>query len=98
MARKVREYIDVADHGSLDRLIERLIEVRDSLPSTAEAEVKMRGDDHFGRRLTVSYFRPQTPEEAESDQRCANAFREARARREAEERDKERHGHLRLVG
>ena len=100
MSRKVREYIDIADLHTLDALIERLQEVRANLPSTTEAEVRMRGDDHFGRRLTVSFSRPQTAEEAEHDARCAHAFREARERnrREAERRDEDEHGHLRLVG
>ena len=86
MSRKVREYIDIADVHSLDQLIDRLQKVRASLPQPAEAEVRMRGDDHFGRRLTVTYARPQTAEEAEHEARCADAFREARerSRREAD--------------
>ncbi len=101
MSRKVREYIDIADLQSLDGLIERLQEVRAALPAGGEAEVRMRGDDHFGRRLTVSFSRPQTAEEAEHEARCAHAFREARERnrREAERaREEEGHGRLRLVG
>jgi hypothetical protein len=27
--------------------------------------LKIRGDEIFGRRLTITYFRDQTPEEAE---------------------------------
>ncbi len=80
MSRMVKEFIEVRDCTSLDALIENLIAVRDSLPSPTEAEVKMRGDDIFGRQLSISYFRPQTAEEAECDARYANAYRESRER------------------
>ena len=39
--------------------------IRDNLPPNHEAELKIRGDDVFGRRLTITYFRDQTQEEAE---------------------------------
>lgn len=80
MSRRVKDFIEIKDHSSLDALIAQLIEVRDSLPASAEAEVKMRGDDIFGRQLSISYFREQTPEEAESDARYAAAYRESRQR------------------
>jgi hypothetical protein len=38
----------------------------------------MRGDDIFGRKLSIAYHRPQTAEEAESDARCAEAYRQSR--------------------
>jgi hypothetical protein len=78
MSRKVREFIEIKNHASLDELIARLVEVRDSLPHEAEAEVRMKGDDVFGRLLCVSFFRPQTAEEAECDARYAEAYRKAR--------------------
>lgn len=78
MARSVKEFIDVTDQGSLDQLIDRLIAVRDQLPSGSQAEVRMRGDDVFGRKLSVSFKRPQTPEEAECDARYAEAYRQSR--------------------
>ena len=80
MSRLVKDFIEIRDTTSLDALIERLIEVRESLPSGAEAEVKMRGDDIFGRQLAVAYYRPQTQEEAECDARYAAAYRESRER------------------
>ena len=80
MARFVREFVEVKDYVSLDGLIQSLIEVRDSLPATTEAEVKMRGDDVFGRQLSISFMRQQTAEEAECDARYANAYRESRER------------------
>jgi hypothetical protein len=80
MSRRVKDFIEVKDCTSLDALIERLAEVRDSLPADAEPEVKMRGDDIFGRHVCVSFYRPQTEEEAECDARYAEAYRESRAR------------------
>ena len=80
MSRKVKEFIEIKDHASLDALISQLIEIRDALPEDAEAEVKMKGDDIFGRLLCVSYFRPQTREEAECDARYAEAYRQSRER------------------
>jgi len=44
----------------------------------------MKGDDIFGRLLCVSYFRPQTAEEAECDARYAEAYRQSRAAQGAE--------------
>ena len=60
MSRRVKEFVDIADHVSLDELIEKLAEVRASLPDNAEAELRLRGDDVFGRRITISYIRDQT--------------------------------------
>ena len=78
MSRKVKEFIEIKDYTSLDVLIEKLIELRDGLPDDAEAEVKMKGDDIFGRLLCISHFRPQTAEEAECDARYAEAYRQSR--------------------
>jgi hypothetical protein len=80
MSRRVKDFIEVKDVTSLDALIERLTEVRNSLPREAEPEVKMRGDDIFGRHICVSFYRPQTEEEAECDARYAQAYRESRER------------------
>lgn len=80
MTRRVKDFIEIKDYTSLDALIEKLIEVRDSLPAAAEAEVKMRGDDIFGRQLSISFFREQTAEETECDARYTEAYRESRQR------------------
>lgn len=80
MSRLVKDFIEIKDYGTLDELIERLVAVRDSLPADAEADVKMRGDDIFGRQLSISFYRPQTQEEAECDARYAEAYRESRER------------------
>ena len=80
MSKLVKDFIEVKDQNSLDALIARLIEVRDALPVAGEAQVKMRGDDVFGRHLCVSFMRPQTVAEAECDARYADAYRESRER------------------
>jgi hypothetical protein len=78
MSRKVRQFVEIKDYASLDELISRLVEIRDSLPEEAEPQVKMKGDDIFGRLLCVSFLRPQTVEEAECDARYAEAYRASR--------------------
>ena len=80
MSRRVKEFVDVADHVSIDDLIQKLSEIRDGLPDDADAELRLRGDEVFGRRITISYFRAQTDEEAEIEKRYAEASREAKAR------------------
>src|SRR3990170_6169062 len=78
MSRRVKEFIEIEDHSSLDDLIAKLIEVRDALPSDSEAELRLRGDDVFGRKLSISYFRDQTAEEAECEKRYAEACKQAK--------------------
>ena len=80
MSRRVKDFIEIKEHSSLDALIEALVQVRDGLPADAQPEVKLRGDDIFGRQLAISYFREQTAEESESDARYAAAYRESRER------------------
>src|SRR5688500_3647234 len=80
MSKQVKDFVEIADRSSLDELIAKLVEVRDTLPDAAAAEVRMRGDDVFGRHLCVSFFRPQTVEEAECDARYADAWRQSRER------------------
>ena len=80
MSRRVKEFVDIADHVSLDDLIQRLAALKDSLPENAEAELRLRGDEIFGHRITISYFRPQTEEEAECERRYAEQQREAKER------------------
>ena len=80
MSRRVKEFIEIEDHSSLDDLVAKLIEVRDALPADSEAELRLRGDDVFGRKLSISYFRDQTKEEAECEKRYAKACKEAKER------------------
>ncbi|MEA3062187.1 MAG: hypothetical protein QOJ94_1968 [Sphingomonadales bacterium] len=80
MSKLVKDFIEIEDCGSLDGLIERLTEVRDSLPDTADPQIRMRGDDIFGRHICVSFYRAQTEDEAECDARYAEAYRQSRER------------------
>jgi hypothetical protein len=73
MGRRVRDFIEISDYTSLDALINVLTAVRDSLPDEAEPELKLRGDDIFGRRLTITYLRELTSEEAECETRYTGA-------------------------
>jgi len=80
MERRVKEFVDISDHVSLDALIEKLSELRGSLPQDCDAELRLRGDEIFGHRITISYFREQTEEEAEVERRYTAAEREAKER------------------
>ena len=73
MTRRVKDFIEISEYTSLDRLIEYLKTIRDSLPPEAEPELRLRGDDFFGRRLTITYSRELTPEEEERDTRYTGA-------------------------
>ncbi len=65
MPRRVKDFIDISEYTSLEDLIRYLKTIRDNLPPEHQAELKIRGDEVFGRRLTISYFREQTPDEVE---------------------------------
>lgn len=78
MSRRVKEFVDIKDHNSLDDLIAHLSELQRSLPDGCEAELKLRGDDVFGHRITITYFRDQTEDEAECERRYAEAEMEAK--------------------
>jgi hypothetical protein len=80
MSRRVKDYVEVEDLLSIDELIEKLTAIRDTLPDGADAELRLRGDEVFGRRITVSYFRPQTEEEAAIEKRYADEALEAKQR------------------
>jgi hypothetical protein len=69
--RRVKDFIDISEYTSLDDLIRYLETIRDNLPPDHQAEMKIRGDEIFGRRLTITYFREQTPEEIELESRYA---------------------------
>ncbi|MFL6744836.1 MAG: hypothetical protein ACJ8D5_01170 [Sphingomicrobium sp.] len=73
MPRRVKDFIEISDYTSLDTLIRYLETIRDNLPADHEAALQIRGDDVFGRRLTITYFREQTPEEAELEARYAGS-------------------------
>jgi hypothetical protein len=62
--RRVKDFIEISEYTSLDDLIKFLKIIRASLPADGEAELKIRGDEIFGHRLTISFLRELTPEEA----------------------------------
>lgn len=73
MARRVKDFIEISDYTSLDRLIKTLTAIRDSLPEDAEPELKLKGDDIFGRRLSITYLRELSAEEAACEARYTGA-------------------------
>ena len=77
MSRRVKQFIEISDFASLDDLIAKLEAVRDGLPAFAEAELRMKGDDVFGRKLSISFMREQTGEEADYEERYAEVIRAA---------------------
>ena len=83
MPRRVKDFIDISEYTSLDDLIRYLETIRDNLPAEHQAELKIRGDDVFGRRLTISYFREQTPEEIELESKYAGERGRGREHRAA---------------
>ena len=72
MPRRVKDFIDISEYTSLDDLIRYLETIRDNLPEDHQAEMKIRGDEVFGRRLTITYFREQTAEEAELESKYSD--------------------------
>ena len=73
MPRRVKDFIDISEYTSLDDLIRYLETIRDNLPIDHQAELKIRGDEVFGRRLTITYFREQTSEEAELESKYSGS-------------------------
>ena len=69
--RRIKDFIDISEYTSLDDLIRYLEAIREGVPKNGEAELRIRGDEVFGRRLTITYFREQTPEEAEMEAKYA---------------------------
>ena len=72
MPRRVKDFIDISEYTSLEDLIRYLETIRDNLPADHQAELKIRGDEVFGRRLTITYFREQTAEEEELESKYSS--------------------------
>jgi len=83
MSRMIKDYVEIGDRASLDDVIAQLIALRDALPADADAQVKMRGDDIFGRHLCVAFMRPLNAEEAACEARYADAGKISRFRKAA---------------
>ena len=73
MPRRVKDFIDISEFTSLDDLIRYLETIRDNLPEGHDAEMKIRGDEVFGKRLTITYSREQTAEEAALESRYSGS-------------------------
>ena len=69
MSRLIKDYVEVSDHQSLDELIAQLSAIRDRLPPGSTADVRMRGNDVYGRHLCVVSQRSLTAEEAACEDR-----------------------------
>ena len=69
MPRRVKDYIEISEYTSLEDLIRYLEVIRGTLPKDSEPELKIRGDEIFGRRLTITFLRDLTDEEASLDAR-----------------------------
>jgi hypothetical protein len=69
----VKDFIEISDYTSLDTLIRYLKTIRDNLPDDCEPELKLGGDDVFGRRLTISFLRELTEEESQRQARYTGA-------------------------
>ncbi len=74
--RRVKDFIDISEYTSLDDLIRYLQTIRDNLPADHEAELRIRGDEVFGRRLTITYFREQTADEMELEAKYSGSEEE----------------------
>jgi hypothetical protein len=73
MGRRVKDFIEISEYTSLDQLINTLTAIRDNLPEDAEPELRLKGDDVFGRRMSISYFRKLSEEEAACEARYSGA-------------------------
>jgi hypothetical protein len=71
--RRVKDFIEISEFTSLDDLIKFLRTIRDNLPADSEAELKIRGDEVFGHRLTISFLRELTADEAALEAKYSGA-------------------------
>ena len=77
MPRRVKDFIDISEYTSLSDLIRYLETIRDNLPPDHQAEMRIRGDEVFGRRLTITYFREQTAEEMELESKYSTSEKDS---------------------
>ena len=69
MSRRVKDFVEISEYTSLDDLIKFLKIIRDNVPGDGEPELRIRGDEVFGHRLTISFLRDLTSEEASIESR-----------------------------
>lgn len=76
--RRIRDIIDIAEFCTLDDLIEQLVSFRDKLDAASEPQICIRGDEIFGQKLTIRYYRLQTKEEVELEERYRKRCKSAK--------------------
>ena len=81
MARRVKDIVEISEYIALDALIDRLETIRATLSDCASPQIALRGDDIFGQRLTITYLREQTKEEAAIEERYSAAACQRRSSR-----------------
>jgi hypothetical protein len=67
--RRDKEIIEIGESASLAAVIDRLQRLHRGLAEDSQAELKVGGNDYFGWRLTITFFRELTPEEAALESR-----------------------------
>lgn len=78
--RRIKDYIDINELYSLDILIDHLKEVQTNLPPGAQPEIRLRGDDVFGWKLSICYSRWQTQDEVELEEKYKKGQRSGRSK------------------
>ena len=67
----VREYVEISGCDTIEAVIAGLEAVKKQMPpGCSEAQVRLRGDDVFGRHILVTYSRPETEAELETTRRA----------------------------
>jgi hypothetical protein len=74
VVRRVKDVFEISEYTSLDAVIERLQAIHATLSEGSSPEVAIRGDDFFGQRLTISYLRDLTQEEAAMEEKYLPAI------------------------
>ena len=81
MSRRVKEFVDIGDHVSLDELDPELCEVRDGLPTDAEAELQACAATKCSAAASPSPTSANRPKKKPSvEKRYAEAAKEAKER------------------
>ena len=83
MARRVKDIFEISEYISLDALIQQLQTIRANLSPGSSPVVAIRGDDFFGQRLTITYLRELTQEEAAIEKRYSATGGRKRSSRSA---------------
>ena len=64
MRRCDKEIIEIGECVPLASVIDRLQSFHSGLAENSQPELKIGGNDYFGWRFTITFFRELTPEEA----------------------------------